>query len=29
MVLGWRWDAELTAQVWSACADITIAAPEA
>lgn len=24
-VLGWRWDCELTAQVWSACADITIA----
>ncbi len=23
-VLGWRWDAEETAQVWSACADITI-----
>jgi len=27
-VLGWRWDAELTAQVWSACADITIAAAD-
>lgn len=25
-VLGWRWDAEETAQVWTACADITIAA---
>lgn len=24
-VLGWRWDCELTAQVWSACSDITIA----
>ena len=23
-VLGWRWDCELTAQVWAACADITI-----
>jgi len=27
-VLGWRWDCELTAQVWQACADITIAAPK-
>jgi len=23
-VLGWRWDAEETAQVWNACSDITI-----
>ena len=23
-VLGWRWDAEMTSQVWSSCADITI-----
>jgi len=23
-VLGWRWDAEATSQVWSSCADITI-----
>lgn len=23
-VLAWRWDCELTAQVWAACADITI-----
>ena len=23
-VLGWRWDAEQTSQVWSSCADITI-----
>lgn len=23
-VLGWRWDCELTAQVWAACADVTI-----
>ena len=22
-VLGWRWDAEMTSQVWSTCADIT------
>ena len=26
-VLSWRWDCELTAQVWNACADITVAAP--
>ena len=25
-VLGWRWDVEETAQVWSSCSDITIAA---
>jgi len=25
-VLGWRWDCEQTAQIWAACADITIAA---
>jgi len=24
-VLGWRWDCEMTSQVWSSCADITIA----
>ena len=24
-VLGWRWDCEQTTQVWSTCADITIA----
>ena len=23
-VLGWRWDAEQTTQVWASCADITI-----
>merc|ERR1712070_500352 len=23
-VLGWRWDAEATSQVWSNCADISI-----
>ena len=23
-VLGWRWDVEETAQVWSSCSDITI-----
>lgn len=23
-VLGWRWDAEATSQIWSTCADITI-----
>ena len=23
-VLGWRWDAEETAQVWSSCADVFI-----
>ena len=23
-VLGWRWDAEETAQIWAACADVTI-----
>lgn len=26
-VLGWRWDSEQTSQVWSACSDVTIAAP--
>ena len=25
-VLGWRWDSEETAQVWSNCADVRIAA---
>jgi hypothetical protein len=23
-VLGWRWDCEMTSQVWSSCADITL-----
>ena len=23
-VLGWRWDCEMTSQVWSSCADITV-----
>ena len=23
-VLGWRWDVEETAQVWSSCSDITV-----
>ena len=23
-VLGWRWDAEMTSQVWNSCADITV-----
>ena len=22
--LSWRWDCELTAQVWNACSDVTI-----
>lgn len=25
-VLGMRWDCEVSAQVWAACADVTIAA---
>merc|ERR1719261_909502 len=25
-VLGWRWDCEESSQVWSSCADVTIAA---
>ena len=25
-VLGWRWDCEETAQIWSNCADVTISA---
>lgn len=25
-VLGWRWDGEQSAQIWSACSDVTIAA---
>jgi len=25
-VLGWRWDAEQTSQVWNACSDITVVA---
>ena len=24
VVLGWRWDCEMSSQVWSSCADITI-----
>jgi hypothetical protein len=28
-VLGWRWDCEATAQVWSGCSDITLVAAEA
>jgi len=24
-VLGWRWDCEATAQVWSSCSDVTLA----
>jgi len=27
-VLGWRWDCEATAQVWSNCADLTIVAAD-
>jgi len=27
-VLGWRWDCEATAQVWSACSDVTLVADE-
>ena len=27
-VLGWRWDCEMTAQVWGACSDITIVAAD-
>jgi hypothetical protein len=23
-VLGWRWDCEATAQVWSSCSDVTL-----
>merc|ERR1712039_1064514 len=26
-VLQWRWDCEMTSQVWTQCADITIADP--
>lgn len=28
-VLGWRWDCEATAQVWSSCSDIELVADEA
>mmetsp|Transcript_117046 Transcript_117046/g.342835 ORF Transcript_117046/g.342835 Transcript_117046/m.342835 type:complete len:359 (+) Transcript_117046:60-1136(+) len=28
-VLGWRWDCEATAQIWSNCADITVAPADA
>ena len=28
-VLGFRWDCEATAQVWSSCADVTVAARRA
>ena len=24
-VLGFRWDCEISAQIWAACADVTIA----
>merc|ERR1711918_234069 len=27
-VLGWRWDCEMSSQVWSQCADITIVADD-
>ena len=27
-VLGWRWDCEATAQVWSNCADVTLVAQD-
>ena len=27
-VLGWRWDCEMTSQIWSSCADITIVDPD-
>lgn len=27
-VLGWRWDCEATAQVWSGCSDVTLVSPE-
>jgi len=27
-ILGWRWDCEATAQVWSSCSDVTLVAPE-
>lgn len=27
-VLGWRWDCEASAQVWSNCADVELVAPE-
>jgi len=27
-ILGWRWDCEATAQVWSGCSDVTLVAPE-
>ena len=26
-VVGWRWDCEQTAQVWSGCGDVTVVAP--
>merc|ERR1712048_1439447 len=26
-ILGWRWDCEATAQVWSACSDVTLVLP--
>jgi hypothetical protein len=26
-VLGWRWDAEESNQVWSSCSDVQIVAP--
>ena len=24
IVLGWRWDAEMTSQIWQSCSDVTI-----
>jgi predicted carbohydrate-binding protein with CBM5 and CBM33 domain len=27
-ILGWRWDCEATAQVWSNCADVTLVASD-
>jgi hypothetical protein len=27
-VLGWRYDCEATAQVWSNCADVTLKMPD-
>merc|ERR1712070_1027937 len=27
-ILGWRWDCEATAQVWSGCSDVTLVSPQ-
>lgn len=27
-ILGWRWDCEASAQVWSACSDVTLVPPQ-